>query len=172
MFWVLWCLPWMRRTRLASPSNLLSLSVHLHSVENVGGARHCLGSSWEKKTKHKTVSQHNILTWLIYRFATLFFKQECCMYESNTYNTVVKILNSLGIFGDLQKWRLSLFYLGSLICSGWGWCWHSRGAKAIKVAKIPKNVRTYYTRVGTFEKLFSILHKNVNLSHGCTKLYD
>ena len=71
-----------------------------------------------------------------YRFATFF--QTRMLY---VLYTVVKILDSLGIYGDLQKWHLSLFYLGSLVCCGWRWCWHSWCAKAIKVTKIPKNTR-------------------------------
>ena len=83
-----------------------------------------------------------------YRFATFF--QTRMLY---VLYTVAKILDSLGIYGDLQKWHLSLFYLGSLVCCGWRWCWHSWCAKAIKVTKIPKNTR-------------SLIHKRFTLPEG------
>ena len=107
--------------------SIWSQSVPLHSVEKVGGARHYLGSNGEKNREHKTVSQHNILIRLILL---------CNIFQTGMLHTVV--LDSLGIFEDLQIWHSSLFYLGSLLCSGWWWCWLTRGAKAIKVTKIPK----------------------------------
>ena len=77
---------------MAVPFSLVSLSIPLHSVEKVGGARHCLRSDGEEKTEHKTVPQHNILTWLI-SLGNIF--------QTRMLYTVV--LDSLGIFEDLQK---------------------------------------------------------------------
>ena len=46
---------------MARPSNLLSQSVHLHSVEKVGGERHCLGSNGKREdgTQDSVSTQHS-----------------------------------------------------------------------------------------------------------------
>ena len=89
--------------------NLVLLSVPLHSVEKVGGARHCLGSNGEKRRN----TRQCLNTTFSYCLISL-----CNTLQTRMLYTIVSSFGFSWNIEDLQKWHLSLLYLGSLLCCG------------------------------------------------------